>query len=159
MPLPPYYVLPSGFIAFPAKTKAKKTVTFKLDVEVSKSTKTQNFLIPFNEENPKVLRYIGFTRPAAEEIWKQYQNRPIPEQQHDLMGFVACHISILLCDAFQNMEPRVAMAMIGLDSQTQEDILSPKCSEYMSTGNLHFAIKDNLTKRYSHLAQKKGWDC
>lgn len=103
---------------------------------------------PLDIESAKALEYIGFTASAAEEIWEHYANRPIPEQHH-LMSFVCEYMSLLLSEPFENIEPRMSMTIMGLDTRTQEMIVSPRYSGYLATGNLYRAVKQLLELRYN----------
>lgn len=111
---------------------------------------------PSDIESAEALQSIGFTASAAREIWEHYVNRPVPEQQPDLMSFVSEYMSILLFEPFDTMEPRTSMTVLGLDARTQEMIIGPRYSGYLATEGLYRAMKQLLEWRYSRWISDMG---
>ncbi|GAD96983.1 hypothetical protein PVAR5_5651 [Paecilomyces variotii No. 5] len=115
-------------------------------------SRRNTFETPMEEESVTVLEWIGFEPSTAVKIFLRYRDRADPEQNSRcLMDYVASHISDLWTQPYEDMEPKEAMARIGLCEQIQEAIVNPEFSNISWTASLYYWIKHTIETNYSTL--------
>ncbi|KAL1855581.1 hypothetical protein Plec18167_004082 [Paecilomyces lecythidis] len=112
--------------------------------------------IPTEQESVAALEWIGFEPSTAVKIFQRYKDRADPEQGPScLMDYVSSHISDLWTQPYEDMEPKEAMARIGLCEQIQEAIADPQFSHMFRTASLYYWVKNTVEMNYATLLSRQ----
>jgi hypothetical protein len=148
-----YPAHPTG-IAQTSATLSSVTINYVNRPSDPSSQPTIN--LPEAEHSAAALEFMGFTRPAAEDILARWEERPDPERNNStFLGYANADIGRLRAQPWKDLPPREAMTRVGIATKVQDVILDPSFANLFA-GDTHYWVADTVRINRGTLAQFLG---
>ncbi len=146
-----------GQIDFPAAVDfltARTSKDTRSLTDITTPKRQDNFAcIPHHEESLATLRYLGFTKEKAAEIWNEWTNIP-SRDRNDFFEHATNHLYDRQdhTDALDDSDDwRAVMDHYGLRKEIQETILNPRFKDIRFTESARDWIFDTMRLRFRTL--------